>query len=632
MKKFTIIFIFLLFSLLTAACGKVSSPNQAVDDTPISEIDTESPSEPQPPKNEGNVAEDSSLPIGPKEIPYPDADPSVSYSHPDDYDSLFLLQSGYLGRKRIADCCFGGEERNTCTGASAEFLVGNSYSIRCADDDWSCFDSRVAYFGDYCYTLSGSDLIILSVVEESEKLNSLTVTDDTDEGWYGNETPSALGIENGFLYVLTEKYLSRTSPDSADDYEDMNFLSLKRYSLDNPESPLMSEVISLEGIPVGCTCRDDGILMTVFLPCSVPITDDVSSYVPSYSINGESYFLTPGEIDIPSEAFSSGYTIMAFLPFSDDTPVVSRAVAGCYHNGILSGGSLYLAGSGSILRESDPYSEGCYTVTACSSTESTQLLRYDLDSLTLSGNASASGRLSSSSSFDLVDQHPILGLTEESRNYRRFEDENYHFENFLGDGSTISASLLRYDEGLLTVEAVDAGNAESIQISADSAWIFSPEDGFFPGHYIPLCDDSLESHLCESSEFLPIKVLRASSSGLVCSSISYLPEGDYYDYSLSMLDSGCLHPKSQITGVIPDMVVFAEGADAVLLRVDGSSSAYSFSGDSFEYLGDVAISYLDRDSTVFFRTESGWCLCNDSAFYSFDEGLTIISTIPLAFG
>lgn len=116
--------------------------------------------------------------------------------------------------------------------------------------------------------------------------------------------------------------------------------------------------------------------------------ENLDSFVPSYSIDGERIFVAPEDVMVPANANSTDYTVVSAIGFRSDTPDVTvKAVLGTSKNVYCSADTLYTVGVGkssegvdySIITSFD-LSEGTgITYKASSSIEGKVISKYSMN-------------------------------------------------------------------------------------------------------------------------------------------------------------------------------------------------------------------------------------------------------------
>lgn len=625
MKK-SFLFLILLLSLLFlfSACGEEESAAPAEEVKEIEEIVPEE-TEPLPEVQEAEPAV--------FEVPYPDTIPEISYSQPTEYDALFTLQSDFLTDANQAEVILGQEKISNFDNAGSEFSLRYGPSITSDEESWSALSSKSCSYHDYIYTLSGSQLLVLSFQNGyAEKINVIPASEDPMDGWYGNDTPFAMTVSGDSLYLLSKESLFRNTESEFENEEDSyNAVHIRTFSLADPENPELVNDYALRGIIIGSCYNQEGILFAAYAPIEDPSYSMSESYAPSIVCNGEERLFALSEILMPSQMRSSGYTLLGFLPF-DSSEAKFRAIAGYFPYGILSGENLFLAGSGKILQKSEAYEESRYSVVACSYKSFAEVISLNADDFSLTANRLFPGGISNGSDFALVDGNPILALIGKNTLFRTFSDREYGFENTLKDSEEENAQVIRFDENLQVRGAFDSKDICEIEISAGRAWLFQKNGGFYPERYLNLSAEKLKAENCALLTYLPIQVLEKNEFGILCCCLSYEPDGDYYDYTLDYLMPDSLDRIASLNDISGDLLIPCRESGEILLRQAGTSSIYKYGEGYFEYAGDISISYLDAEDTALFRTESVLCLCNSSAFYTFNEDYSIDETIPFALG
>ncbi len=164
----------------------------------------------------------------------------------------------------------------------------------------------------------------------SDENSNSSSTENIDDSKI-NGTPTILGENDG------EKLLKKN-------------IVLDIYDISDPSNPTKHTTYKQNGEYISSKIVN-GILYTVtsynnYRIAPLAKNAEISTYVPSYSINGEVFYIAAEDIIVPSNANSIDYTVLSAVNLENEAEISIKAVLGDSENVYCSNDSLYIVGVG----------------------------------------------------------------------------------------------------------------------------------------------------------------------------------------------------------------------------------------------------------------------------------------------
>ncbi len=206
-------------------------------------------------------------------------------------------------------------------------------------------------------TNSGNMKIISKMVRENvyaEEMyivgNTAVLISDVYENNKNQNEASSSGASSGSSAGATTE---KIAPDMVyPGYYGTRNVMVEIIDISNPASPVVSNTYKQNGYYISSRLIDNNLylvtnfgILTNYNSQPIKNEKDIDQFVPTYSVNDKKCYINPEDINIPENAESSAYTIVAGLDITQAEPLVSiKALLG--YNGTMysSKDSLYIVG------------------------------------------------------------------------------------------------------------------------------------------------------------------------------------------------------------------------------------------------------------------------------------------------
>ena len=295
--------------------------------------------------------------------------------------------------------------------------------------------------GEYIYLLKdASELVILSAEgKDTAVLSRIGLTENAEYCGVAlaggglnqkitvNRTANELYIEGDSLAVICSESKWKNGS-----YERRTVADF--YDVSDPAAPAYVTTLGQDGI-YSTSRMTDGTLWLI-TSHSLSIDDiadplDLESYIPGLFRKEIQTLIDPGCIVYPEVIETKVYTVITSSDMKSGTRQQSKAVLGIQSDRIyMNSASIYLADLIYYNEESEPRTEGVYTVVDHTSGTRTGLMRLDItDGIRTAAYAELPGELLNQFSMDEYNGHLRVVTTVDERSRTTFTDESWGFVN-----------------------------------------------------------------------------------------------------------------------------------------------------------------------------------------------------------
>lgn len=424
-------------------------------------------------------AREPSQSAAPSPSPSPNTEPpaeldglTYAASYTDLYAALNdAVSAGYGGARLFGTVMEDGEiamgEADTAAMPAATAQEAESSA---ASSDYSATNVQVSEVdegdivktdGEYIYILRDDRLLIAAANgAETKVLSSTALFRESEDGNY--EYAEGLYIYGDYAAVITS-YNHWATPyyNGAWKYEDTNITKLYIYDVSDQSAPVLLHELGQDGYSL--TSRLTG--STLYLLSTYYVYDidegDENTFVPALYRDGESELISSDCIAIWPAVSSTSYTVISAYNVETGELTANQTVLGGGGIVYMNQNSLYLTISSYNTTESEPYTEGSYTVRDYTGEYVTEILRFDISGgLKAAATGSVPGYLDSQFSMDEYNGHLRLVTTVPGSSWSTYTDETRGWTNYNWEDDSTTNALYILDSNLETVGSVE-GLAEN---------------------------------------------------------------------------------------------------------------------------------------------------------------------------
>ena len=338
--------------------------------------------------------------------------------------------------------------------------------------------------GRYIYILRGYELIVLeaagaSTRELSRTVVGMSVQEKGEDDYRGTDKyPQEMYVLGDRLAVLSgySSYHDRATPPSDWLYDYETYLCVDIYDITNPNRPTLKESLGQDGSLLSSRLKDGRVYVVSNHYIYDAVENDPGSFVPSLYRGGVATPIAAADICIMPIVQRASYTVVTVYDMADAAITASESMLGGGSTVYMSHDSLYVADTVWTTQESEPYTDGIYTVVSYESGSETNITRFDIDGgLRLTANGTVPGYLHNQFSMDEYDGYLRLVTTENRSVYQVYTDAARGWSNYEWGEDRNDNALYILDE-VLTVTGSVTGLAPDETIYSAR---FSGDIGYF---------------------------------------------------------------------------------------------------------------------------------------------------------
>lgn len=340
-------------------------------------------------------------------------------------------------------------------------MVAPADDSAASEGDWSETNTQVAGVdegdivktdGKYIYVLHDLELIIFSAEgKDTHELGRIeigfsdySIEKDTDVYLYNeynsDKRPSELYISENTAVVVSQKnsnsFIQPLSGGVSYDYS--NSVCVDFVDISDPASPKKLGDAGQSGYSTASRLLDGKLYIVSSWYARDIDEDEPGTYIPSTEVDGEVSLLPAAQIAVMPEKASSSYSVIGVYNIESNTLDKAESVLGAGDIIYMNTENLYIASSEYYSDESEPYSDGVYTVVDCVDSNRTRITKYSLSggSVALSAYGEVPGYLDNQFSMDEYGGFLRVVTSGSENRYSIYTDERMGFTNYVwGDNS-----------------------------------------------------------------------------------------------------------------------------------------------------------------------------------------------------